>query len=921
MLFIKRLARWALALIIALFVCASISLAQQGRGGLRGQITDENGALIVGATVTITDAAGKGRTGTTNAEGKYLISDLVPGKFTVQASEGGFASYENPDVNIIAGHYSTLDIRLVVALKEDVLVQSNDIRLDTDPDNNVSALVLRGTELDVLSDDPDQLVADLQSLVGPVNGPDVVQFNVDGFSGGKLPPKSSIREIRINANPFAAEQDYFGASRIDVLTKAGTGKFNGQLFMNFNDESLNARNPFAPNRAPFQTRFYGGSLSGPLVAKKASFFFNFERRDITENAVVNATILDSSFNITPFSQVVVTPQRRTSFATRLDYQVNQNHTLAVRFNQTWLAQENSGVGNFSLASRAFDESSSASTLQLTETAVLSPTVLNETRFQYVRENLNQTGDASLPTISVLGAFIGGGSPSGLSSNLSKLYELQNTTSLLKGRHTFKAGGRFRAYTVEDTASANFSGTFTFSSLEQYRQVLQGVAGARPAQFSIAGGNLQASSRRLDVHLFVQDDWRVAPNFTLSLGLRYQAQTRVTDRLNLGPRLSFAWAPGAAGASKQPKMVIRGGGGIFYFSYNENLILLTNRFNGINQQQFIIDNPSFFPNVPSAASLNNGTFTQTIRRADANLNQPYSLKGSLSMERQLPYKTTLSVAFVYERDVHRLRSRNINAPLPGTFDPAVPNSGVRPFSNLGNIFAFESSGTNTDNTLFIRVSNRMHKKLSTFALIGLSKESGDNDGPLSFPANSYDLSSEYSSVLNDVHVFANVGINFDGPWGLSFNSLIRASSANRFNIITGQDTNGDGVFTERPAFATNLNKPGVVITRFGALDPNPEPGQTIIPRNFGQGPGLFHVNLRVAKTFRFGSPGDASGASGKSAKPKEKPFGMTFSIQAQNIFNRTNFGPFIGNLNSSLFGKANSTATTPRRLDLGVRFSF
>jgi hypothetical protein len=917
MLSIQKFTRRVLTLTVALFVCASSNSAQQNTGGLRGRITDQNGAVIVGAAVTAVAPGGKETVAITNAEGAYVIAGLAPGKYVVRASEAGFVSYENPDVTIVAGVSGTLDINLAVGLKEEdeVLVDGNDGRVSTEAESGASALVLKGAELDVLADDPDQLAADLQALVGPVSGPDIVQFNVDGFNGGKLPPKTSIREIRINSNPFTAEQDNFGLNRIDVLTKPGASSFRGQAFMNFNDESLNARNPFASNRAPFQARLYGGSLSGPLVDKKASFFVNFERRDITENAVINATILDPSFNITPFSQVIVTPQRRTNFSTRVDYQLNPNHTLAARFDTTWLAQENVGVGNFSLASRAFDETSNATTVQLTETAVLSPSVLNETRFQYIRENLNQTGDAPLPTINVLGAFIGGGPPSGPASNLGKLYELQNTTSFLKGRHTLKVGGRFRAYTVEDTSSANFGGTFTFSSLEQYRQVLLGIPGARPAQFSIAGGSPRATSSRLDLHLFVQDDWRVAPNFTLSLGLRYQEQTRVKDKLNLGPRLSFAWAPGAADASKQPKTVIRGGGGIFYFSYNENLMLLTNRFNGINQQQFIIGNPNFFLNPPTAASLNDGTFPQTIRRAEDNLIQPYSFKGSLSVERQFPYNTTLSVAFIYERDVHRLRGRNINAPLPGTFNPEVPNSGVRPFPTLGNVYVFESSATNTDKTLFIRVNSRFNKRLSMFALVGLSRESGDSDGPLTFPANSYDLRAERASVLNDVHAFTNIGINYEGPWGLSFNSLIRAASANRFNIITGRDTNGDGVFTERPAFATNLDKPGVVVTRFGAFDPNPEPGQSMIPRNFGQGPDFFQVNLRVAKTFTF------KGGTDKAGKPTAGRYGLTLSAQGQNIFNRTNFGPYIGNLNSALFGQANSTASAARRLDLQVRFNF
>lgn len=909
------------ALAAVVLACGLSILAQQGTGEVRGQVADEAGAVIVGANVTVTGADGKQVSATTNETGEYVISNLAPGKYAVLASEEGFAPYENADLTVAAGRRDTLNILLTVMLNEDVLVEAGGGGVNTDPEKGASEIVLRGADLDALSDDPDQLAADLQSLTGPADGPNISQITVDGFSGGKLPPKSSIREVRVNANPFAAEQDYFGFGRIDIFTKPGAGKLTGQAFMNFNDESLNARNPFAPNRAPFQQRFYGASLSGPLRAKKASFTLDFERRDITENAVVNATFLDGSFNVVPFNQVVVTPQQRHSFSARVDYQLNQNHTLVARLNHVRSNQANAGVGGFSLPSRGFDLSSSDTTFQVTETATLGTNLLNETRFQYVRESLNRAGDNSLPTVNVLDAFVGGGAAYGLASNRLELYELQNTTTWVKGNHTFKAGGRFRGFFINDVAPTNFAGTYTFSSLEQYRRVLQGVAGARPEQFSIAGGDPNASARRLDLHVFVQNDWRLAPNFMLSLGMRAQAQTRVGDKLNLGPRVSFAWAPGAANAGKQPRTVIRGGGGIFYLSYSESLMLLTNRFNGLTQQQFIINSPDFFTDVPSIESLAVAALPQTIRRADDNLKQPYLVKGSVSVEQQLPRRTSLSVAYIYERDKNLLRSRNVNAPLPGTYDPETAGSGVRPIPGAGNIFAFETTATNIDHTVFIRLNTQPRKELSAFALIGLSRETGDSDGALSFPANSYDLRSEYGSSLNDVRAFANVGINYSGPWGLSFNSLIRASSPNRFNIITGLDTNGDGVFTERPAFAADPTRPGVIVTPYGVFDPDPAPGQALIPRNYGRGPGFFQVNLRVAKTFRFDSLFGSPDEAGKSGKADAKRYSLTFSAQGQNIFNNTNFGSFVGNLNSPLFGRANATAGSARRVDFGVRFSF
>jgi hypothetical protein len=901
----------ALSLAMILGLLTVTVLSQQQTGSLRGQVIDENSAVIIGATVMVTDAAGGQHNVNTDEKGQYILKGLQPGTYTVQAMGAGFAPSTN-EVQLVAGAGATLDIKLGVKLQDEmVAVDGSGSGLNTDPENNASAVVLREADLNAFSDDPDQLAADLAAMAGGTDGPNGARFYVDGFSGTKLPPKTSIREVRINANPFSAEQDFLGFRRVDILTKPGTDKFRGQAFYNFNDESLNARNAFAPNRAPFQARLFGGSFSGPISKKRASFFLDFERRDIAENAIVNALVLDAAGNPTPFNETVLVPQTRTNLSARVDYQLNPSNTLVARFQYGRSGEENGGVGNLSLPSRAFNTSTTDHTLQLTETAVISPSVLNETRFQFTRSDRSQVGDNSVATINVRDAFTGGGSLVGNSSYVVNRYELNNVTTGVSGRHTWKFGGRLRRVNIADDSTQNPAGTFVFTSLQQYQQVLAGVPGARPAQFQLVGGNPNIGASKTDLGLFVQDDWRIDPTFTLSGGLRYEVQNNISDRMNFGPRVSFAWAPGAA-KSKQPKTVIRGGGGIFFYNYDEDLTFYANRFDGINRRQYIIDSPDFFHAAPTAEQLAANSVPQSIWRAADNIKMPYSIKGAISVEHQLPYKTTVSVVYIYERDLHSIRARNINAPLPGTFDINDPNSGVRPLGGLGNIFEFEDSSRNTDNTVFINFNSRFSKKFSTSGLIGLSRETGDADGPFSFPANSYDLSSEYSNVIDDVHAFANLNLNYNGPWGLTFNSMVRLSSPGRFNIVTGRDTNGDSVFTERPAFATDLTRPSVVTTPYGTFDLDPLPGQQIIPRNYGHGNNLFQVNLRVGKTFQFGKA---------EAKTERRPYSLTLSAQAQNIFNHTNLGPIVGNLSSARFGQSTTTATGARRVDMQVRFSF
>lgn len=988
-------------LLIILSACAAF--AQGASGTLRGQITDEFGGAIVGATVTLKDQAGVEKSATTNNEGVYTFSGLPSGRYVLQAQAAGFAVYENAEVNIAAGRSVPLDIKLNVTIEEQKVTVAAETPLSAEAGNNSDAIVMRGTDLDALPDDPDDLAAALQALAGPSAGPNGAEIFIDGFTGGRLPPKESIREIRLNQNPFSAENDRPGGGRIEILTKPGTEKFGGQAFFSFMDESLNSRNPFAPNRAAFQLRQYGGNLSGPISAKRASFFFDFERRETDDNDIVNATILDPAFNIIPFSAAILTPQRRTTFSPRVDYQINPRNTLVARYTYSRTANENLGVGGFSLPSRAFDQSNTQHTFQLTETAVLSEKVINETRFQYIRQRIRQEGDNSQPTVIVLDAFTGGGSQIGLSSNAEDRWELQNNTSWSWGNHSLKAGGRLRAVRITDISPQNFGGTFTFAgglaplldannqavpgsnvfitSIERYRRTLLfqhlGLSpaeiralGGGATQFTIAGGNEAAHISQWDFGGFIQDDWRARPNFTLSAGLRYENQGNISSNLNFAPRLAFAWSPGGGGSgATAPKTVVRGGLGIYYDRFSESFGLQAERFNGVNQQQFTISDPLFFPDVPSVETLAAFALPQTIRQVAGDLQAPRTFMAGLQVERQLPYKFTVFARAYTFRTRHALRARNINAPLPGTFGPTIVSDGVRPFGDVGDIFQYESSGVVNQNQLTIGLNNRFSRRFSVFANYTLTKAMSDTDGANTFPANPYDLSGEYGRSAMDVRHRFTLGGSISLPWWqVSLSPFVIASSGRPFNITTGRDTNGDNLFTERPAFATDLTRPSVVVTRFGAFDLDPLPGQQIIPRNYGEGPGFFAVNLRVSKTFSFGDApstaatgssssegrggrrggggfpgmgGDVGGGrggrgGGAGGFGEGKRYNLTFSISFQNLFNRTNAALPVGNLSSPLFGESLSTAGSfgnfggggggnpaagNRRVQAQIRFSF
>lgn len=1014
----NRMHRILLLSFLAAAAVLKPAMAQQPGGTIRGQVTDDSGASIPATDVNITGGGGFNKTVATNEEGLFNATGLPAGKYNVRATRFGFAPFEVRAITVAPGRTQNLSIALKLqASRQEVTVSSEAVgTVSVEASANAGQLVLKGEDLEALPDDPDDLASDLQALAGPSAGPNGGQIFIDGFTGGRLPPKASIREIRINQNPFSSEYDRLGFGRIEILTKPGTDKVRGQVMFGESNGVFNSRNPYSTNKPDYQSQQIEANLSGP-ISKKSSFFIDFQRRAIDDNAVVNATTLDPAFNIVPFSQAIVTPNRRTEISPRIDYQLNANNTLVARYTYEFGSAENAGIGLFSLPERAYTTDRTEHSVRLTETAIINTKIVNETRFQFLRNTNGSLGDNTIPTIQVLEAFTGGGAQVGRTLSAQNNYEIQNYTSVAQGRHAMKFGVRSRTAVLDNVSPQNFGGTFVFSggpspvlgpnnqalldaagnritenisSIEQYRRTVllqsQGLSGAQvralgygATQFSIAGGNPSAGVSQTDIGVFFQDDWRWKPNFTVSLGLRYETQTNIHDRADIAPRLGIAWAPGAKGG-RNGKTVIRGGYGFFYDRFSDNYTLQAIRFNGINQQQYILQNPSLLVPiegstvknpVPSIGSLGAQQLPQTIRQVDQNLRAPNVMQGAIGVERQLPYNTTLAVTFTNSHAIHLLRTRNINAPLPGTYVPGTPNTGVRPFG-AGNLYLYESDGIMNQNQILVNVNTRMTKNISLFGFYVLNHAKSDTDGANSFPANQYDFTGEYGRSSLDVRHRFVLGGSLASKWGLRWSPFIIAHSGEPFNITTGRDLNGDSVFTDRPALAADCSVKSVVCTPFGNFDTAPKPGQAIIPRNFGNGPSYFAVNLRMSKTWGFGERatarpaggsdsgggpggggGDRGGRGGGGPRGGGPPGGMrmggggdrggfgggestgkkynlTFSASARNLLNTLNPGNPIGNLTSPLFGQSNALASgfgpdrnsaNNRRLDLQLRFTF
>lgn len=917
--------------LVALLVLSARAMYAQD-ASLSGVVKDPSGAAVPGANVNVRPARGaRGRSTRTSLTGTYSFPNLSPGAYTLDVTAPGLALPSPLTVDITATP-RVLDISLSVAIKQErvSVVEGEQKSVTTDAANNAGARVVKGEDLDALSDNPTDLASDLQALAGPGAGPNGASIFIDGFSGGELPPKESIREVRINQNPFSPEYDRLGMGRIEILTKPGSDKFRADIAYNFANQSWNSRNPYAAVKAPFHLNEIRGGVSGPINSR-ASFNVTFMKEWVDNGNIINAvTVAPSTLVTVPFTGNLMATLHRTGANPRFDFQINQNHTLTIRYSFNRDEVINAGAGGFNLATRGFRNQATSQTVQIIETAVLSTRTVNETRFQFFRPETRSDANSTGVALQVLGAFNGGGNPIGNTLITQQNYELQNATTIVHGAHVTRFGLRLRHAAEDNNSPQNFAGTYTFSgalapqldaagnplpgafinisSLESYRRTLlflqRGLApavirsyGGGASQFSINTGNPLISGSQTDAGLFVGDDWRLRPNLTLNLGARYEAQSRINDWSNFAPRLGLAWAPSKMA---NPKSVIRAGFGTFYDRFGLGNSLNALRYNGVTQRQFVLSNPDTFPLIPALTTTGQNN---TLAVSDA-IRAPYLLQGALGFERKLPSDTTLSINYTQTRGLHLFRSQDINAPVNNLY----------PIGRPGLVGLMESTGIYRQRQLVITVNTKVNKFLSLTGTYMENRAKSNTDGINTYPARPYSMVGEYGPATTDIHHWASLGGTLTSPWNIKLNPLMTANSGPPFDITTGSDLYGTTLFNARPGFATSATKPGVVATPYGLLDPTPTAGQQLLSRNYGRGPGQIMMNLRIGRTFNFA-----------------KRYNLTTSMSIRNMLNHNNPGAIIGNITSPIFGRANQPAgsgggifsenANNRRLELQTRIVF
>jgi hypothetical protein len=975
---------FSIAILISSILAGTLSMAQtspppiaatpvqagqtSGQATIRGTITDPSGALIPGTTVTVNGASGTAvATATADAAGGYEIH-AAPGTYSVTASSAGFAPFVSANVTLAPGQVKRINIAMAIeTAQQSVVVTDETPTVNVQADSNANSLIIKGKDLDALSDDPDELSSELTALAGPSAGPNGGQIYIDGFTGGQLPPKSSIREIRINQNPYSAEYDRLGFGRIEILTKPGTDKLHGQFFIMGNDSHFNTGIPFTTQIEPYYSYQYNGTLSGSL-GKTASFSISAEHRSINNDAFYDVPCLvDGTSTVCncptsdPFcvNGTIPNPHSRTNISPRFDFQFGKKNTLTVRY-QYYHDSESGDISPTQLPSLSFTTDTNDNNVQISDTEVISDHIVNETRFQYDRIISTNTPVSAAPTISVqVNGFSSGGDSSQNVRDHTDRWEMQNLTTMSLGKHAVKFGMRVRDGRDANFSDSGFNGSFTFQNTTDFVTAFQNNSSATPIQLNYAMGNKNLLANVFDGAVFVQDDWSFNPRLTLSGGLRWESQNHVADHNDWAPRISMAYAlDGSKG--KQAKTVLRAGYGIFYDrlpignfltinrSIDQSVNTLADPVN-VDDEDAICFNPDAF-NPDNCTTNTPGVNNRATYSVAPGYHSPYTQQFGASIERQLTKVQTATLTYLHSVGDHQLVEINDNAqykPVTGTsagFDPAA-----------GLQFQFLPEGVFRQDQLILNTNARFSPNFSVFGFYTLSFAHSDGAGgnPAS---NSFNLAQDYgrAGFVSRNQVFL-IG-NYTAKWGIRLNPFLQANSGRPYNVTIPGDPYGDSFFNHRPG-VVNLSpdacvSPYVYEPGFGCLDPHPPlTGETLLRNNAGTGPAAVVVNLRISRAFGVGpkltnananqgqnqgggpgggppgggrggpggggpgggfGPGGFGGGGGRGGPGgmfgpagTGRKYSLNFSVQALNMFNNINYGTPVGVVGDPHFGESRS----------------
>ena len=870
----------ATSVLVALVLTVLPCLAQTP-ASLDVIVKDPSGALINKAQVQLIKNGKSQSLISTNQRGEAHFNKVAVGVYQIHVEAAGFKALDIADVELSTGPHRREVTLEIDAIKVDVDVADEAQVRNTNPNGPAFSNVLTAEEIAQLPDDPEEFENAINQLAGPG-----AQIRVNGFRGGKLPPQSQIREIRFRLNPYAAENHDAGFGMVDITTKPGINSWHGSFNFGFRDESMNARQVFAPFRGPEQQRRFGLSLDGPLWKNRTSLFLNAEGSLFFDARPIFATTPAGTV-----SDLAFRPSRRLNLDARVEHVLTKTHTARLQFQRNAGVQNNLGVGDFDLPSRGFSQDQTEYIARLGDSGVFGKKFFNELRLQARWLETDARSVSLGRTILVPGAF-NDGSAQRAGGRRQLDFELADNVDYALEKHGLRFGVQLEAGGYRSNERTNPFGTFQFADLQTFEAGL-------PAQFTQRIGDPNVNYRQYQFGWYVQDDFRLRKNLTISYGLRHELQNHVPGKFNVAPRLGFVWSP-----KKNGSITLRGGAGIFYDWFTAQTYEQTLRVDGERQRDLVITQPGF----PNPLSGGMQTVLPPSRiQTDPDLQIPYIIQSSLGVETN-PFKLfRLTTNYQYQRGVHLLHGRNLNAPVPGF---------GRPDPAAGNITNIESSAYLSGHRLMVSIGParlvagpRGSSGLFWNVNYLLMKNTNEADSPFSLPSNNFNLRADRGPSATDFRHLISGMISKRLPKGFNISTIFQATSALPYNITTGFDDNGDTVINDRPIGVGRNSARGAsrweIGSRFSwARDFGPEQQPTGGPQ---------------VRMVRVGGGGDGAAPPNISMGGTKK-YRFELYAQAFNLLNHANLGVFSGVQTSPFFGEATS-AQPPRRMELGMRFNF
>ncbi len=800
----------------ALFACTTSGSSKSEAGSsVQGVVADPSGAIVPGAQIDLVDPSGTvANTGHSADDGRFQISAPHSGSYTLVVSEPGFETVHNPVVIAapaasVAGastaHTFAAPLHIILpiaAVATNVRVSADSSEDLTAPEDNHDSSVMTASDLKALpifdNDYATAMNAFLDDSATATGGSGLI---VDGVEANRATVSpSAVQEVRINQDPYSAQYYWPGRGQMEIITKSAADHYHGQLNFYFRDSAMNAQNALAPSKPFEQRRIYEGSVTGPIrFIPKSSFLGSFNRAEEDVNAVVNATMAPTPANPSGIYQAnVPAPTRDTEFSLRVAHQFGERHSAYAQYSyEDWTGQ-NQAVGGQTLASAGFFNEYHEDDVNVHIDSALSAVLLNQ--FSVVGEhdfshNLNASEN---PRVSVTGFFTSG---SAQNDSLATEYNLRlfDMATWTHGRHLVKAGigiPHMNRRVYDD--NTNSLGTYIFGptlaadGVTVLQTALENYANNLPSGYSQSSGEMHFVYHQQEMGAFIQDQFKINDRFSITPGVRYDWQSFLaTRRFGFSPRVSFAWV-----LDSDSKLVVRGGGGIYYDRFGSAPLLDLARYEKARRRAVKLSlDPTEQPSsgcVPISACVTLSEVPVSLAQLAPGAKIPYQIQYGLSIERQLGERATGVISVYSSRGIDAFRSVDINAPT------AASGYTVRPNPAFGLIRQMQPAGFFEGNGLDISYRGQWNKYFTGFGRYTWSHYESNTGGISWFPQNQFAPNDEWANAGFDRRQRIGMYAIFNQKSVFNLSTGIFANTGRPWTILTGTDTYGDDLFNTRPA---------------------------------------------------------------------------------------------------------------------------